>query len=67
MTEELKPCPFCGSEKVDCFWDDPYDGYHGDCGRYRTICNNCYAEIVRKEKQSAIEAWNRRESDEQIH
>lgn len=67
MTEELKSCPFCGSEKVECFWDDPYDGYHGNLGRYRITCCHCCVEIERKEKQSVIEAWNRRANDEQIH
>ena len=61
MSEELKPCPFCGgkAELVD----------YGISGEYKVVwCFECgartrmfYAEIFRGRK--AIEEWNRRVKD----
>lgn len=55
---ELKPCPFCGSEAVNCTKQ-----YDGRIYRYRIQCDNagcacrtpwlCYQE-------DAVEVWNRR-------
>ena len=55
MTEELKPCPFCGSDNVHLsHWT----------GQAYVYCANC---MVRTEvylhgscEEKAIEAWNRR-------
>lgn len=51
MSEELKPCPFCGSEKVILqgrmyFW---------------VQCKNCLAEIGAQDtEKEAVAQWNRR-------
>lgn len=55
MNKELKPCPFCGGEKisVEYLYCRPYiicDKCHG-----RIPCYNTYPQ--------AVEAWNRRVSD----
>ena len=64
MPNELEPCPFCGCEAVDGYYHDPFDGYQGDCSRYRLRCQVCGVSLERKTKQEAIEAWNRRNDEE---
>lgn len=63
MSEELKPCPFCGGDaKVQ-----------EHCGCYYVICNNCSATsgVVQSKKvysgnylicyaNEVIDKWNRR-------
>ena len=59
MSNELKPCPFCGGEAdLEHYtvgsWDDPED-------RYDVNCLSCLASIESKSTEAeAIEAWNRR-------
>lgn len=56
MSEELKPCPFCGGnnlsvEGITFYWVE---------------CIDCNASISGHEtEEQAIEAWNRRASAEQ--
>lgn len=54
MSEELKPCPFCGGEKMT------------DCGR-RFYCVNCRAMGPEPPTQEAdkesVDAWNRRANE----
>lgn len=50
MSEELKPCPFCGGE---C---DP-DGWLGGDGTRGPECNDCGATA------RTVEDWNRRTPD----
>lgn len=57
---ELKPCPFCGGEKISVREYDPFDGYQGALSVYRVWCRNCGAQIEQKKKAEASEAWNRR-------
>ena len=55
MTEELKPCPFCGGE-AKCI-----EFY----GLYHVICCNCH--IAGKDcstRESAVSAWNNRPIEE---
>ena len=74
---ELKPCPFCGSEKVKIILEHDLE-----CGRCWFVrCNTCYArgtsivesigqqepdeafaQIVKATKDAA-KAWNRRAND----
>lgn len=58
MSEELKPCPFCGSDDID------YGIMSGTMKGFDYIqCQNCGAEIrsINNGKYiEAIEAWNRR-------
>ena len=73
---ELKPCPFCGSEKVgsakgNCYWVD--EEYRDNirvigckkCGAIAGIFN-VRALGEKKAKEKAIESWNRRISDGNI-
>lgn len=73
MSEELKPCPFCGSEAsaegevrysrpvADCTWDD------GDPVTQAFFCNCTRCGVSNKgvlhghrTKDKAVSAWNRR-------
>ena len=52
MSEEIKPCPFCGSEDVEVF---------PNYGRYFAACCDCGSEGPNKErKEEAIRKWNQR-------
>ena len=59
MTEELKPCPFCGpgGSVVSVYFDDSSRRYRVGCG----ACG-CSSGIHPRDKTPApaIEAWNRR-------
>lgn len=54
---ELKPCPFCGGEAIDC---------EIETGNWRIGCNNArcrgdwFASKFYPTKSAAIEAWNTR-------
>jgi len=52
MSNELKPCPFCGSEKV--FINDEVLGFLVECKE----C--CTEGPYSHEKQEAIDRWNQR-------
>ena len=53
--EQLKPCPFCGSEKTYFIAID---------GDYQIECACCYAKShFYDTKDDVIEAWNRRAND----
>ena len=57
MTEELKPCPFCGGE-AKCI-----EFY----GLYHVICCNCH--IAGKDcstRESAVSAWNTRPIEDEL-
>lgn len=57
VMSELKPCPFCGSEKVKA--------QHG-VGMVMILCYKCGATVSfyeKERKEQAIEAWNRRCSE----
>jgi len=59
MSEELKPCPFCGD--TPHLMDDPTDG-----GKrfWWTECRECGAlNAYFRTKGEAVAAWNRREPD----
>ena len=49
MSEELKPCPFCGGE-AEIF----------ESAICQIRCSNCNARSCWNTKDKAIEAWNRR-------
>lgn len=56
MSEELKPCPFCG-------WGTVIDG--GGLFSSACQCNSCGAKTQNyKTWEDAVEAWNRRVVDE---
>ena len=55
MSEEIKPCPFCGSEDVEVF---------PNYGHYFAACCDCGSEGPNKErKEEAIRKWNQRPYD----
>ena len=60
MSEELKPCPFCGaSARVELRQDDNYNY------TVQVICNGCGCQTSiffgdYSSRQLSIEAWNRR-------
>lgn len=65
MSEELKPCPFCGSS-ARYEWDN--EGTHKclgcpdeDCAGY-ILFDIWYKDVGTKHEADAIEAWNRRAS-----
>jgi len=63
-SEDLKPCPFCGSKELDYgFMTGTMRGFDYVC------CEDCGAEIrVRHTKDGVIAAetaWNRRANDDE--
>lgn len=55
MDTKLKPCPFCGSNEIRLT----------NWGLYRCWCVKCLAQASDEiSKKNAVEAWNRRASDE---
>ncbi|MEQ1977395.1 Lar family restriction alleviation protein [Xenorhabdus sp. SGI240] len=54
MTDELKPCPFCGGES---------DVSEEFGGKYYVYCGDCSVEQTEpsETEEEAIAAWNQRE------
>ncbi len=58
MTEKLKPCPFCGSEKI---YIDMRDVFNEDETEYFYTCKNCGATAPACiDDNDALKAWNTR-------
>jgi len=57
MTDELKPCPFCGGEAELRSWSWPYVRYQVRC----SACK-CQARARMASEAEAIAAWNTRQS-----
>ena len=58
MSEELKPCPFCGKSDIGTYID-----FHSpDRQFFGVICRWCGAELPpsSKTEEKAIERWNKR-------
>ena len=54
---KLKPCPFCGSNDVECF----EISIEIAPGKYGVGCNHCGISVTRiKSREEAVERWNRR-------
>lgn len=54
MSEKLKPCPFCGGEKIVFRADE-------ECSWCWYLCQDCRASSGKERTLAdAIEAWNRR-------
>lgn len=64
MTEELKPCPFCGKAAIleherQCVgYADDFTGFSMHCSNPACIGRDMFT--VYKTSYEAIEAWNRR-------
>lgn len=54
MTEELKPCPFCGADEVNLSVREDEDG---ESYIYCHVCDSVY---YNDQSQNIIEMWNRR-------
>lgn len=59
MTEELKPCPFCGNKKILVAYEEQLDNAYDV---YCVVCK-CGAAMRNSIKEAAIEAWNKRYTD----
>ena len=60
MTDELKPCPFCGGEaEVRKFTETKY---FVQC--FFVQCKSCLIGSTFTSEQLAVDAWNRRISNE---
>lgn len=59
MSDDLKPCPFCGGENVTNEFDDPF---------YSVICGICGASSAFSDEEGAVRLWNARAAvtDEQF-
>lgn len=61
MNEELKPCPFCGSE-VKLTNIDPNDAYYMvECQNEKCSAATCFGEVGREKIKTR---WNERATDE---
>lgn len=63
MSEQLKPCPFCGG-KAEAYEVMDYPVEIGK--RFSVICCGCGAQVTTtfQSKYRAIEAWNERKESE---
>ena len=60
MNEELKPCPFCGSEDIGTDYDEERVETNYLYGHF-VECHDCFgASGYRLTKELAIRCWNRR-------
>lgn len=60
-TQELKPCPFCGSNRIFVATHE----FDESPDYYKVECNECESETGFKlSKHAAIAAWNRRSNSE---
>ena len=66
MSEELKPCPFCGGEAL--FETNQAISSHIEYEAYRVSCWTCGVRTgwhaLSEGKKHVIEIWNRRADDE---
>ena len=62
MTNELKPCPFCGSIYIKVL----ELGYIKEISQHYVMCENCYATTYQyyRYRDRAIKAWNMRANKE---
>lgn len=62
--DDLKPCPFCGGKAV-LIESIPAQVFKVEC--MNTSCYCFSTSIIFSSKSNAIEAWNRRTNDAEIH
>lgn len=66
MSENIKPCPFCGSLNVDVFY--AFGEPSTDKNFMDVECINCGAQGGLGEgEEKAIAAWNRRAGNEAVY
>ncbi|MBD5585809.1 MAG: restriction alleviation protein, Lar family [Clostridia bacterium] len=55
MTQDIKPCPFCGSNDIRCFYNESEDTYF-------VFCNECAIRTAKyPTREQALQVWNKRE------
>ncbi len=59
MSNELKPCPFCGGEAYDCKDNSYGDGLIG-CAQCEIEPTVSYMSGNKNERKKAINSWNQR-------
>lgn len=57
MSEELKPCPFCGSNEM-------YTRYLDVKGLWFLSCTSCYVRFSELTRHQVVKKWNTRHSDQ---
>lgn len=53
MSEQIKPCPFCGGNEIDVYHVTAFD-------YYKSVCRKCKIEIKAKTEQEVMKLWNSR-------
>ena len=61
MNEELKPCPFCGSDEIRV--NKGFIRLNHDIDGYQVECYNCHSVGWHESEERAIKSWNRRVRD----
>ena len=63
MTDNLKPCPFCGGNNVGVFnWEVTFQGDY-----FKAYCEDCDFELKpQMTEEEAIKAWNTRKPMDRI-
>lgn len=62
--DDLKPCPFCGGKAI------LVESIHAQVFKVECMNTSCYCfntSTIFSNKTNAIEAWNRRTNDVEIH
>ena len=62
MSEQLKPCPFCGGKAKLCIDEEAHYGLYVECQSCHATTDKWIPESYWKD--SALAAWNQRASDE---
>jgi Lar family restriction alleviation protein len=66
VNEKLKPCPFCGKEKITIHSIDPDIERFDD--NFWAICKSCFSfGPPSNTKKEAIAAWNKRTEQPALH
>lgn len=58
MTEELKPCPFCGGKEVKLFKEG---------GIWVVECLQCLAKVGATAEDDVLDFWNSRSIEDKLH
>ena len=63
---KLKPCPFCGSEMVQCYDCFGLVEPSQEPMYWTAECTTCGAQIYKPDETDAIAAWNHRQADTEL-
>ena len=65
MSEELKPCPFCGEKSAILIDDNIHGRLSLNWSHWHVACQECLCQTNGETTaKRAIEAWNKRIKDE---